>query len=249
MTGPNASNASNATLTKSGAASAANPTIAVSSPSTLSPSSALLIDSAPIFGSSSDGLDRDVIPNFPHIFAKAVGPAGMGLFTSKSLGPGELVLKDTRPLGCVLNIPLLEHRCAWCLTGPSSTYMKSQEHICLKKCGGCSVVRFCNQVGGFPFFATRYLLSTRDWKGFLDSFVFCCTEQVLGWTRTFIALKEMKNMEFYFQISKFYSYLNSVADLQFLGLLCGSSVGSNLEYTLIRSNIDRNSVQRLQIIC
>lgn len=149
MTGPNASNAA---LTKSGAASAANPSIAVASPSTLSPSSALLIDSAPIHGPASGGLDRDVIPNFPHIFAKAVGPAGTGLFTSKSLGPGELVLKDTRPLGCVLSTPLLEHRCAWCLTGQSLTNMEAQGHIGLKKCGGCSVVRFCNQVGGFPFF-------------------------------------------------------------------------------------------------
>ena len=166
MTGPNAPNVSSATLTKSGAASAANPIIAVTSPSTLSPYSALLIDSASIYGSSSDGLDRDVIPNFPHIFAKDVGPAGTGLFTSKSLGPGELVLKDTRPLGCVLNTPLLEHRCAWCLTGPSLTHMKDQEHICLKKCGGCSVVRFCNQVGGFPFFATRFCWALEIWKDF-----------------------------------------------------------------------------------
>lgn len=147
MTGPNASSAA---LTKSGAA---NPSIAVASPSTLSPSPPLLIDSAPIHGSVSGGLDRDLIPNFPHIYAKDVGPAGTGLFTSKSLGAGELVLKDTRPLGCVLNTPLLEHRCAWCLTGQGLMHMGgAQEHIDLKKCGGCSVLRFCNQVGGFPFF-------------------------------------------------------------------------------------------------
>lgn len=152
MTG---TNASDAILTKSGAASAAsaaNPSIAVASPGTLSPSSALLIDSAPIQGSVSGGLDRDLIPKFPHIFAKDVGPAGTGLFTSKSLGPGELVFKDTRPLGCVLNTPLLEHHCTWCLTGQSSLHMGAQKHIDLKKCGGCNVVRFCNQVSGFLFF-------------------------------------------------------------------------------------------------
>lgn len=156
MTGTNASNAA---LSKSGTASAANPSIAVASPGTLSPSSALPIDSAPIHGSVSGGLDRDLIPNFPHIFANDVGPAGMGLFTSKSLGPGELVLKDTRPLGCVLDTPLLEHRCAWCLTGQTLMHMGAQKHIDLKKCGGCSVVRFCNQVGGFSFLVTRYLLA------------------------------------------------------------------------------------------
>lgn len=183
MTGPNASNAA---LTKSGAASTANPSIAVASPSTLSPSSALLIDSAPIHGSVSGGLNRDLIPNFRHIFAKDVGPAGTGLFTSKSLGPGELVLKDTRPLGCVLDTPLLEHRCAWCLTGQSLMHIGAQKSIDLKKCGGCSVVRFCNQVGGSFFFVTRYLLGIRNLNGFLDSFVSCCTEQVPGWAEASI---------------------------------------------------------------
>lgn len=153
MTGTNASNAA---LNKSGTASAANPSIAVASPGTL-------------------------FPNFPHIFAKDVGPAGMGLFTSKSLGPGELVLKDTRPLGCVLDTPLLEHRCAWCLTGQTLMHMGAQKNIDLKKCGGCSVVRFCNQVGRFSFFVTRYLLGIRNLNGFLDSFVSCRTGQVLGW--------------------------------------------------------------------
>lgn len=136
MTGPNASNAA---LTEPGAsaASAASPT----SLSTLSPSSALLIDSPPIPESAPIGL-----------FAKNVGPAGMGLFTSKSLGPGELVLRDTRPLGCVLDTPLLEQHCAWCLKGQNSVHMEAEEEIILKKCGGCSVVKFCNQVGGFLFF-------------------------------------------------------------------------------------------------
>lgn len=181
MIGPNASNAA---FTKSGAASAANRSIAVASPSTLSPSSTLLIDSAPIHGSAAGGLERDLIPNFPHIFAKDVDSAGTGLFTSKSLGPGELVLKDTRPLGCVLNTPLLEHRCAWCLTGQSLTQMGAQEQTNLKKCGGCSVVRFCNQVGGFPFFfffVTSHLLGTRNLNQIFDSFVSCRTDQVLGW--------------------------------------------------------------------
>lgn len=166
MTGTNASDAA---LTKSGAASDANPNIAVASPGTLSPSSALLIDSAPIHGSVSGGLDRDLIPEFPHIFAKDVSPAGMGLFTSKSLGPGELVFKDTRPLGCVLDTPLLEHRCTWCLTGQSLMHMGAQKHSNLKKCGGCSVVRFCNQVGGFTFLVTRYLLGIRYLNGFLGA--------------------------------------------------------------------------------
>ena len=145
MTGPNASNAA---LTELGAASAASPNIA----GALSPSSALLIDSTPIPESAPIGLDRGVNPKFPHIFAKDVGPAGMGLFTSKSLGPGELVLRDTRPLGCVLDTPLLEQHCAWCLKGQNSVHMEAEEEIVLKKCGGCSVVKFCNQVGGLLFF-------------------------------------------------------------------------------------------------
>lgn len=143
MTGPNASNA---TLNKSGAASTANPSIAGASSSNLSPSSALLTDSAPLPGSAG------VNPNFPHIFAKDVGPAGTGLFTSKSLGAGELVLRDTRPLGCVLNSPLLEQRCDWCLKGENLAYMGAEQEIPLKRCGGCSVIKFCNQVGGFYFF-------------------------------------------------------------------------------------------------
>lgn len=151
------------------AASAANPSIADASPGTLSPSSALLIDSAPTQGSVSGGLDRDLFPEFPHIFAKDVGPAGTGLFTSKSLGPGDLVFQDTRPLGCVLDTPLLEHRCTWCLTGQSSMHMGAQKHINLKKCSGCRVVRFCNQVGEFPFLETRHLLGIRNLDGFLGA--------------------------------------------------------------------------------
>lgn len=146
MTGPNASNAA---LTEP---SVASPNIAGASLSTLSPSSALLIDSTTIPESATVGLDRGVNPNFPHIFAKDVGPAGMGLFTSKSLGPGELVLRDTRPLGCVLDTPLLGQHCAWCLKDQNLVHMEAEEEIVLKKCGGCSVVKFCNQVGGFQFF-------------------------------------------------------------------------------------------------
>lgn len=165
MTGPNVSNAA---LTEPGAAS---PNIAGASLSTLSPSSALLIDSTPIPESPPIGLDRGVDPNFPHIFAKDVGPAGMGLFTSKSLGPGQLVLRDTRPLGCVLDTPLLEQHCAWCLKGQNSVHMEAEEEMILKKCGGCSVVKFCNQVGGFhSFLLTRYVLGTGILNEFLGSF-------------------------------------------------------------------------------
>lgn len=190
MTGPNASNAA---LTEPGAsaASAASPNIAGASLSTLSPSSALLIDSPPIPESAPIGLDRDVNPNFPHIFAKDVGPAGMGLFTSKSLGPGELVLKDTRPLGCVLDTPLLEQHCAWCLKGQNSVHMEAEEEIILKKCGGCSVVKFCNQVGGFLFFLlTRYVLGTVTLNEFLGSFDCCYIEHVMMRQTEFLSLSK-----------------------------------------------------------
>lgn len=147
MTGPNASNDA---LVNSGAASStASSSIDGASSNTLSPSSALPIDSAPLPGSAPVGLDRGLNPNFPHVFAKDVGPAGTGLFTSRSLGAGTLVLRDTRPLGCVLNTPLLEQRCAWCLKGQNLAHMGAGEEIILKKCGGCSAVKFCNQVGGF----------------------------------------------------------------------------------------------------
>lgn len=163
MTVPNASNPALTDLGAASAADAAGPDIAGTSLSILSPSSALPINPTPIPESAPVGLDHGVNPKFPHIFAKDVGPAGMGLFTSKSLGPGELVLRDTRPLGCVLDTPLLEQHCAWCLKGQNSVHIEAEEEIVLKKCGGCSVVKFCNQVGGFLFFffwMTRYMLGT-----------------------------------------------------------------------------------------
>lgn len=81
---------------------------------------------------------------------------------------------------------------------------------------------------------TRYLLGIRNLDGFLDSFVSCRTEQKLGWAGASIVFKEIKNLEFSLQVSKFYCYLDRVADILFLGV-CGSSmIGSNLESTLIR---------------
>lgn len=159
MTRPKAYNAA---LTEPGAAIASSPSIAGPSPNTLSPSSAPFVDSAPLPGSALIGLDRVVNPNFPHIFAKDVGPAGTGLLTSKSLGPGELVLRDTRPLGYILDTPLLEQRCTWCLKGQNLAHMEAEEQIGLKECGGCNVVRFCNQVGGFLFF--RDEITAGHWK-------------------------------------------------------------------------------------
>lgn len=56
-------------------------------------------------------------------------------------------------------------------------------------------------------------------------------------------------MEVSLQASNFYSYLNSVVEILFLGV-CGSSIiDSNIESTLIRCNADMNSVHRLQLIC
>lgn len=61
-----------------------------------------------------------------------------------------------------------------------------------------------------------------------------------------IVVKEMKkNMAFSLQVSRFYSRLNSFAYTLFPGM-CGSSIGSILESTLIQSKAENYSVHTLR---
>ena len=105
-----------------------------------------------------------------HAYPQASGPAGTGLFASKDLSDGDLVLSILRPLVCVPDTPRLKETCSWCflhverIDAPTEDEhwaqvmgLSLEEYLTwtepgkmdqpkLMKCGGCGVVRFCGEV-------------------------------------------------------------------------------------------------------
>ena len=86
--------------------------------------------------------------------------AGIGVFASEDIGPGELVLHIPRPLVSALDTPHLTDTCYSCyLWLPGNKVDEELEddgahQVSLKTCTGCKVVRYCSKVGliGWHFF-------------------------------------------------------------------------------------------------
>jgi hypothetical protein len=67
--------------------------------------------------------------------------AGNGLFATKKIVPGDLVLSISRPAVAALDAARLEDTCTNCFTWDKDSGEK------IKKCLGCRVVGYCSKVG------------------------------------------------------------------------------------------------------
>ncbi|MCJ1474303.1 hypothetical protein MMC13_002961 [Lambiella insularis] len=78
-----------------------------------------------------------------HTYTAPAGAAGEGLFASKAFEAGELVLKLEEDVTSVLDSPKLGDVCEWCFEEQGDGEAEGVRK--LRKCGGCAVVRFCDE--------------------------------------------------------------------------------------------------------
>jgi hypothetical protein len=80
-----------------------------------------------------------------HTYAAATDAAGTGLFASKDVAAGELILRlNAEEIYSVLDVKNLDRACENCfllLEAPEDA-----EEISLMKCSGCERVKYCGQV-------------------------------------------------------------------------------------------------------
>jgi hypothetical protein len=82
------------------------------------------------------------------------GSKGRGLFTTRAVKEGELVLSIPRAFAEALDTPKLGLVCEWCMREQNKG-MKAgwseKELVEVKRCTGCKIVSFCGKVGSFVF--------------------------------------------------------------------------------------------------
>lgn len=78
---------------------------------------------------------------------KKTPSSGTGLFITKDLKAGELVLRDKTPFVAVLDSSVLTKACSWCclLTEEASL----DDEFSVSACTGCKIVRYCGKVREF----------------------------------------------------------------------------------------------------
>ena len=101
-----------------------------------------------------------------HVSACATATADSGLFTSKDIGPGELIIQIKHPLITILDSARLKQHCEWCLRkgAEDDGANKAEDDVRLRACTGCRIVRYCGKVGQILFLL--------DCGGFDTEFVF-----------------------------------------------------------------------------
>ncbi|KEF58088.1 uncharacterized protein A1O9_06011 [Exophiala aquamarina CBS 119918] len=82
-----------------------------------------------------------------NVYKKYSASRGNGLFASQDLQVKSQVIFVARPLLMVLDTAQLKSHCDYCLKPPSehSPWADSGENNTLKRCTGCSVLRFCDR--------------------------------------------------------------------------------------------------------
>jgi hypothetical protein len=83
-----------------------------------------------------------------HAVVKPSPVSGRGLFATKSLPPGELILTIERPLLCALDEKHLEDTCANCfrLVEEEDSNVDEDEKVKLAACSRCKQLKFCGKV-------------------------------------------------------------------------------------------------------
>ncbi|KAI4129171.1 MAG: hypothetical protein LQ347_003884 [Umbilicaria vellea] len=86
--------------------------------------------------------------NVTNIYTKKTKYAGNGLFASKDIPAGDLILRVDRPFLAVLDSPLLNDACSncfvWVPQGGAAAGGDGRDNVILRACTGCKVVRFLN---------------------------------------------------------------------------------------------------------
>ena len=87
-----------------------------------------------------------------NVYSKKTESAGNGLFASKDIPAGDLILRVNRPLVTVSDSPHLNDTCSncciWVPQGQAAAVGNGKEKVTLKACTGCKIVRYCGKVGG-----------------------------------------------------------------------------------------------------
>jgi hypothetical protein len=86
------------------------------------------------------------------VYKKSSPGRGNGLFAADDLRVKSQVIFVARPLLMVLDTAQLKSHCDYCFNSPSdNSILPDAGRIdMLKRCTGCSVLRFCDRVGMIP---------------------------------------------------------------------------------------------------
>lgn len=86
-----------------------------------------------------------------HARVADAGAAGSGLFATKDIQSGHLVLSLDRPLLTALDNASLPDACANCLISIKTGTLPLEKHnVKLQACSGCHTMRFCSKVRRSP---------------------------------------------------------------------------------------------------
>lgn len=83
-----------------------------------------------------------------HVEVRTSPTAGNGLFATKDIGAGELILMIKRPLVGVLDIPRLEDTCSNCFMWSVGSVEGglALDKPTVNACTGCKKVKYCSKV-------------------------------------------------------------------------------------------------------
>lgn len=102
-----------------------------------------------------------------NIYSKKTKNAGNGLFASKDIPAGDLILRVDRPLLAVLDSPHLNDACSncfvWVPRGGAAADGDERDNVTLRACTGCKIVRYCGKVGGNFLVSWACLYVTRSY--------------------------------------------------------------------------------------
>lgn len=99
-----------------------------------------------------------------NVYKKYSSGRGNGLFAADDLRVKFRVLFVARPLLMVLDTAQLKSHCDYCFKSPSdnSIFSEAGRIDTLKRCTGCSVLRFCDRVSMMACQRARQLKLTTD---------------------------------------------------------------------------------------
>ena len=100
--------------------------------------------------------------NIINVYSKKTKNAGDGLFASKDIPAGDLILRIDRPFLAVLDSPHLNDACSncfvWVPRGGAAVGGDERDNVTLRACTGCKIVKYCGKVGGDLYLLSACLL-------------------------------------------------------------------------------------------
>lgn len=103
--------------------------------------------------------------NVTNVYSKKTKNAGNGLFASRDIPAGDLILLVNRPFLAVLDTPHLDDACSncfvWVPQGGAAAGGDERDDVVLRACTGCKVVKYCGKVGSGLFLLPACLSGVR----------------------------------------------------------------------------------------